>query len=92
MPTAKTVIDDDHKTLLEIVRILSNYRLEPTRVIAGSLRILGIDDGQLTIELENITYDRNGATTRKEDGGIESHPRTFRIPLGYEVAEDRGRP
>lgn len=92
MPTAKTVIDDDHETLLAIFRVLSNYRVEPTRIIAGSLRLLGIDDGQLTVELENITYDRNGAPIPKEDGGFESHPRTFRIPLGYEVVEDGRRP
>ena len=88
MPTAKTVIDDDHETMLAIFRVLTKTRVEPTRVIAGSLRLLGIEDGHITVELENITYDCNGEPTRKEDGGLESHPRTFRIPIGYEITEE----
>lgn len=89
MATAtNTIQKTDHETMLTIFQLITKSRVDPSNVVAGSLRLVDAGNYLLVVEFDHIVYDINGDKVKKPEGGVLTRTRTFHLPLGYELTEE----
>ncbi|MGO3021932.1 MAG: hypothetical protein ACTIIH_01680 [Brevibacterium sp.] len=92
MATAtNTIPKADHETMLTIFQLITKSRVDPSNVVAGSLRLVDAGNYLLVVEFEHIVYDINGDKVKKPEGGLLTRTRTFHLPLGYELTEEEAQ-